>query len=62
MPHANTQSMLAQGAGVQVVRVELDWSPGSEGGDELLRWLRKSIRIRAGSAPNSVQMALGQHW
>lgn len=47
-------------AGGQTVRLELDWASGSNHGDELLTWLRRNIRVLAGSGPNSVQQALGQ--
>ena len=61
IPHANAQSMAASGAlatsGGGVLQVE--WV-GGNAGDEFLTWLRKNIRIRHGSDPNSVQKALGQ--
>lgn len=62
IPHANAQAALASTGmgGAGAVRVELEWAPGSGGGDELLTWLRRSIRIRAGNSSNSVQKVLGQ--
>jgi hypothetical protein len=62
MPHANTASAIATGAaggGGGVGRLQIEWIGGS-GGDEVMTWLRKNIRIRAGAGPNSVQRALGQ--
>lgn len=61
MPHANTQSALAQGGRFDggASSVQIEWVGGS-GGDEFLTWLRKNIRILHGSDPKSVQKALGQ--
>lgn len=60
MPHANTQSMLAGGGGLGAPQVlQIEWV-GGQGGDEFMTWLRKNIRVRAGSGKNSVQQALGQ--
>ena len=60
MPHANTASMLATGAGSGGNGpLQIEWV-GGQGGDELMAWIRKNIRIRAGSGPNAVQKALGQ--
>ncbi|ACU71746.1 hypothetical protein Caci_2837 [Catenulispora acidiphila DSM 44928] len=60
MPHANTQSMIAQGGlGSSGGVLQIEWV-GGNGGDELMTWIRKNIRIRHGSDPNSVQKALGQ--
>lgn len=60
MPHANTQSQLAQGSGRGgATEVHLVWeSHGAD--DELFTWIRRHIRIVAGNGPNSVQTALGQ--
>jgi len=57
-PSRSLPSQPVGGGGV--MRLELDWAPGSNHGDELLTWLRRSIRVMAGSGPNSVQQALGQ--
>ena len=59
MPHANTQAALARGAQGGAGTLQIEWVGGS-GGDELLAWIRKNIRIRGGSGPNSVQKVLGQ--
>jgi phage-related protein len=61
LPSSGARAPTAQGgAGGQTVRLELGWAPGSDHGDELLTWLRRNIRVIAGSGPNSVQQALGQ--
>lgn len=62
IPHANARQAIAAGAmggggGPLEVRVSFD---NTGGGDELIAWLRKRIRITAGNGTNSVQRALGQ--
>lgn len=62
IPHANAQSMASSGAlslGGAGASLQVEWV-GGNAGDEFLTWLRKNIRIRHGSDPNSVQKALGQ--
>lgn len=51
-----TSRMLSQGNSGGTIQIE--WV-GSNAGDEFLRWLKKNIRIRGGSGPSSVQVALG---
>jgi phage-related protein len=40
------------------VKIQLEWI-GHNAGDEFFKWLRKNIRVKAGSGSNSVQVALG---
>jgi hypothetical protein len=40
------------------MKLEVEWV-GGNAGDAFMTWLKNSIRIRAGSGPNSVQTALG---
>lgn len=53
-----TRQMLGEGGGGGVARIELEWV-GGNGSDEFLTWLRKNIRVRAGTGSDSVQRALG---
>lgn len=59
-PAGATRQKLNQlgGGGGGSVHVELEWV-GGNAGDELMQWLRKSIRVRAGTGPGAVQKALG---
>lgn len=54
--NSDTRAALAGGGGVQ--KLQIEWV-GGQAGDEFFRWLKKNIRIRVGSGPNSVQKALG---
>lgn len=53
----NTQRLLGGSAG-SGGKIGIEWV-GSNAGDEFMSWLRKNIRIRAGSGAGSVQAALG---
>lgn len=56
--NSDSRAALAGGQGGGEMRVVLEWA-GGNAGDDFMRWLRKNIRIRAGSGSNSVQKALG---
>lgn len=59
VPHANAQSMLAEGAGsARGGAVQLEWV--GPAGDELFTMIKRWIRVNYGAGPNSVQTALGQ--
>lgn len=53
----DTQRMMGQGGGSSQ-KIQLEWV-GGQAGDELFKWIKKNIRVRAGSGTGNVQRALG---
>jgi TP901 family phage tail tape measure protein len=58
LSNPDTQAALS-GHGGGGGTIQLEWV-GGEGGDDLMKWIRKNIRAQYGNSANSVQLALGQ--